>query len=37
MSGHFDMNIDAEGSGTVDLKTGKASGDATVKSGNQPK
>lgn len=36
MSGHFDLNIDAEGSGSVDLKTGKATGDATVKTGSQP-
>jgi hypothetical protein len=35
MSGHFDLNIDAEGSGSVDLKTGKTTGDATVKSGSQ--
>ena len=37
MSGHFDLNIDAEGSGSVDLKTGKATGDATVKSSNKPR
>ncbi len=37
MSSHFDMNIDAEGSGSVDLKTGKATGDATVKSSNKPR
>jgi hypothetical protein len=36
MSGHFEMNIDAEGSGSVDLKTGKATGDVTVKSGTTP-
>jgi len=36
-SGHFDLNIDAEGSGSVDLKTGKATGDATVKSSNKPR
>jgi hypothetical protein len=36
MSGHFDLNIDAEGSGSVDLKTGKATGDVTVKSGTTP-
>jgi hypothetical protein len=35
MSGHFDLNIDAEGSGSVDLKTGKATGDVTVKSGKK--
>ena len=32
---HFETNIDAHGSGQVDLKTGKATGDATVKSGSQ--
>jgi len=37
MSGHFDLNIDAEGSGSVDLKTGKTAGDATVKSSNKPR
>ena len=37
MSGHFDLNIDAEGSGSVDLKTGKTTGDATVKSSNKPR
>ena len=37
MGGHFDLNIDAEGSGSVDLKTGKATGDATVKSSNKPR
>jgi hypothetical protein len=37
MSGHFDLNIDAEGSGSVDLKTGKATGNATVKSSNKPR
>jgi hypothetical protein len=37
MSGHFDLNIDAEGSGSVDLKTGKATGDATVKSSKKPR
>jgi hypothetical protein len=35
MSGHFEVNVEAQGSGSVDLKTGKASGDATVKSGSQ--
>jgi len=29
---HFETNIEAHGSGQVDLKTGKATGDATVKS-----
>ncbi len=37
MSGHFDLNIDAEGSGSVNLKTGKTTGDATVKSSNKPR
>jgi hypothetical protein len=32
MSGHFEINVEAQGSGSVDLKTGKATGDATVKS-----
>ncbi len=36
ISSHFDFNIEAHGSGSVDLKTGKATGDATVKTGNQP-
>ena len=35
MSGHFEVNVEAQGSGSVDLKTGKATGDATVKSGSQ--
>lgn len=35
MSGHFEIDVDAEGSGSVDLKTGKATGDATVKTGSQ--
>ena len=33
---HFETNIEAHGSGQVDLKTGKATGDATVKSGSKP-
>jgi hypothetical protein len=36
MSGHFEMHVEAQGSGSIDLKTGKATGDATVKSGGQP-
>jgi hypothetical protein len=32
---HFDTSIEAHGSGQVDLKTGKATGDATVKSGSR--
>jgi len=36
MSGHFEMNIDAEGSGSVDLKTGKTTGKVTVKTNNKP-
>jgi hypothetical protein len=35
MSGHFEMNVEVHGSGSVDLKTGKAKGDATVKSSSQ--
>jgi hypothetical protein len=34
---HFETNIEAHGSGQVDLKTGKATGDATVKSGSRPR
>ena len=37
MSGHFEINVEAQGSGSVDLKTGNATGDATVKSGSTPK
>jgi hypothetical protein len=36
MSGHFEINVEAQGSGSVGLKTGKATGDATVKSGAPP-
>jgi hypothetical protein len=36
MSGHFEIDVEAQGSASVDLKTGKATGDATVKSGSQP-
>jgi hypothetical protein len=36
MSGHFEINVEAQGSGSVDLKTGKATGDATVKPGTPP-
>ena len=32
---HFETSIDAHGSGQVDLKTGKTTGDATVKSGGR--
>ena len=32
---HFETTIDAHGSGQVDLKTGKTTGDATVKSGGR--
>jgi hypothetical protein len=32
---HFETNIDAHGSRQVDLKTGKTTGDATVKSGGR--
>jgi hypothetical protein len=37
MHAHFETNIEAHGSGQVDLKTGKATGDATVKSGSEPR
>jgi hypothetical protein len=37
ISAHFDVDIDAQGSGSMDLKTGKATGDATVKSGSPQK
>ena len=37
MSGHFDMNIDTEGSGSADLQTGKATGNVTVRSGSKPR
>jgi len=37
ISSHFETNIEAHGSGSVDLKTGKATGDATVKSSNKPR
>jgi hypothetical protein len=33
ISSHFEMNVEAQGSGSVDLGTGKTTGDATVKSG----
>jgi hypothetical protein len=36
MSGHFEVNVEAQGSGSIDLKTGKATGDVTVKSGTTP-
>lgn len=36
MSAQSQTTIDANGSGSVDLKTGKASGKATVKSSSQP-
>jgi hypothetical protein len=36
MSGHFEINVEAHGSGSVDLGTGKAAGEATVKSGSPP-
>ncbi len=37
MSSHFEMNIDVQGSGSVDLGTGKTTGNATVKSSTKPK
>jgi len=36
ISSHFETNIGAHGSGSMDLGTGKATGDATVKSGTPP-
>ena len=36
MSGHFEINVEAQGSGSADLKTGKTTGGANVKSGSQP-
>ena len=37
MSSHFEFNVEAQGSGSVDLGTGKTKGDATVKSTTKPK
>jgi hypothetical protein len=37
ISAHGETNIEAHGSGSVDLKTGKTTGDATVKTGNKPR
>jgi hypothetical protein len=37
ISSHFEMNVEAHGSGSVDLGTGKTTGNATVKSGAKPK
>jgi hypothetical protein len=37
MSAHSETTIDAQGSGSVDMKTGKTTGKATVKSGSQPR
>jgi len=37
ISSHFETNIDAQGSGSLDLGTGKTTGDATVKSSTKPK
>jgi hypothetical protein len=36
ISSHFELNVEAHGSGSVDLKTGNATGDVTVKTGSQP-
>jgi hypothetical protein len=36
MSSHFEFHVEGQGSGSVDLKTGKATGDATVKSTTKP-
>jgi hypothetical protein len=37
MSSHFEFNVEAQGSGSVDLGTGKTTGNATVKSSTKPK
>jgi hypothetical protein len=37
ISSHFETNIEAHGSGSVDLGTGKTTGNATVKSTTKPK
>jgi hypothetical protein len=37
MSGHFEINVEAQGSGSVDLGTGKTTSNATGKSGAKPK
>ena len=37
MSAHGETTIEVEGSGKADLKTGKATGNATVKSGSKPR
>jgi hypothetical protein len=36
ISSHFDFNIEAHGSGSMDVKTGKTTGDVEVKTGSQP-
>jgi hypothetical protein len=37
MSSHFEFHVEGQGSGSVDLGTGKTTGNATVKSGSKPK
>jgi len=37
ISSHFETNIDVQGSGSLDLGTGKTTGNATVKSNTKPK
>jgi len=37
INSHFETNIDVQGSGSVDLGTGKTTGKATVKSSTKPK
>jgi len=37
ISSHFETNINVQGSGSLDLGTGKTTGNATVKSGSKPK
>jgi hypothetical protein len=36
MSSHFEFHVEGQASGSVDLKTGKATGDANVKSSTKP-
>jgi hypothetical protein len=36
MNADFEITVEAHGSGSVDLKTGKTTGDATVTSSSTP-
>jgi len=36
MHAHFEVNVEAQGEGSMDLKTGKTTGNATVKTNNKP-